>query len=116
MQPIVLLAAAEVDPLPALLQYGVLGVFAIMLIIYTRGSIARERDKSDRAEAKVEELNAYLRTEVLPKQVEATMYYKQVSEVLEEAIQLITEIKIRDSIQRQDPGSSPPTSLGGRRG
>lgn len=117
MQPVAfLLAAGEVDPLPALLQYGVLGIFAILMIIYTRGSIAREREKADRSEAKVEELNNFIRQELLPKQVESTLLYKQVAETLEDAIQLITEIKIRDSINRQDPPDSSSTRLGGRRG
>lgn len=103
-------AAAEVDPLPTLLQYGVLGVFAVLLVIYTRGSIARERAKSDAAEMQVQELNNFIRSELLPKQVEATLLHKQVAEVLEEAVQLITEMKVRDSISRQDDGR------GGRRG
>lgn len=94
---------AASDPLALLLQYGVLGIFAVLLIMYTRGSINREREKGDRAEAQVKELNDFIRNELLPKQVEATLHYKQVAEVLEEAIQLITEMKIRDNINRQGP-------------
>ena len=120
MQQIVLLAATSTtssDPLQALLQYGVLGIFAMMLIVYTRGSIARERDKSDQAEQQVKELNNFIRSELLPKQVEATLLHKQVAEVLEEAIQLITEMKVRDSIRRQDQQyPDPPPPVGGRRG
>lgn len=108
------LAAASVtsgDPLQLLLQYGVLGIFAVLLIIYTRGSITREREKSDQAAAQVEKLNDFIRNELLPKQVEATLLHKQVAEVLEEAIQLISEMKIRDSIMRQENG----IPFGGRR-
>lgn len=111
MQPFLDLGAAgsatPTDPLQMLLQYGVLGIFAALMIIYTRGSITREREKSDQSAAQVEKLNDFIRNELLPKQVEATLLHKQVAEVLEEAIQLITEMKIRDSISRQDKGLPP---------
>src|SRR3954454_18948939 len=94
-----LAAAATGDPLAQLLQYGVLGIFAMLLIVYTRGSIAREREKSDQAEAQVKELNEFIRTELLPKQVEATLLHKQVADVLEDAVRLVTEMKIREGIQ-----------------
>jgi hypothetical protein len=122
MQRIYDLAAASADtgdPLQMLLQYGVLGIFAVLMIVYTRGSISREREKSDHAAQQVDELNNFIRSELLPKQVEATLVYKQVAEVLEEAIQLITETKIRDSMYRQDSinrqDNGPPYG-GGRRG
>ncbi len=106
--------AASSDPLQLLLQYGVLGIFAVLLIIYTRGSLSREREKSDQATAQVDELNNFIRNELLPKQVEATLLYKQVAEVLEEAIQLITEMKIRDNISRQQDLGKPPFDRGRR--
>jgi hypothetical protein len=98
------LAAASTtgDPVSMLLQYGVLGIFAVLMIMYTRGSIAREREKGDQSAAQVKELNDFIRNELLPKQVEATILHKQVAEVLEEAIKLITEMKIRDGISRAD--------------
>lgn len=117
MQRLMELAVASVgsgsDPLSMLLQYGVLGIFASLLIVYTRGSIQREREKSDQSAAQVKELNDFIRNELLPKQVEATILHKQVAEVLEEAIQLITEMKIRDNISRQDHG---PPYRGGAHG
>lgn len=106
--------SGSVDPYATFAQYGVLGVIAFLLFMFARGAVTREREKSDQAEAQVQELNNFIRNELLPKQVEATLVYKQVAEVLEEAIQLITEVKIRDSIRRQDPGDPPP--LDGRRG
>jgi hypothetical protein len=109
-------SAPSSDPLMLLLQYGVLGIFAVLMILYTRGSITRERDKGDRADAKVEELNNFIRQELLPKQAETALLHKQVADVLEEAIQLLTEMKIRDSISRQEPRDPPFGSSGGRRG
>jgi len=102
------------DPVGALLQYGVLGIFAALMIMYTRGSIAREREKSDQAAQQAKELNEFIRNELLPKQVEAALLHKQVADVLEEAIQLITEMKIRDSILRQDKGNPPSGPRRGR--
>lgn len=101
------------DPLALLLQYGVLGIFAVLLILYTRGSITRERESKDRSDEQVRELNDFIRNELLPKQVEATLLHKQVAEVLEEAIQLITEMKIRDGISR---GEQIPPINRNRRG
>lgn len=105
-EPSLVLAATAVtssDPLQLLLQYGVLGIFAVLLIMYTRGSIARERDKYDQAQAQVEKLNEFIRTELLPKQVETAMLYRQVAEALEQAVQIIQEMKIRQSVLRQLP-------------
>lgn len=99
------------DPLSALLQYGVLGIVVVLLILYTRGSITREREKADQAvqrereradqmQAQVDKLNDYIRGEMLPKQVESSILHRQVAEVLEQAIHVITEIKIRDNLRQ----------------
>ena len=89
------------DPMSIFLQYGVLGAFAVLLIIYTKSSIKRELDRADRAEAQVKELNDFIRNELLPKQVEATILHKQVAEVLAEAVQLISDIKFLDRNERR---------------
>lgn len=89
------------DPVALLLQYGILGLFAALLLIYTRGSIARDREKTDKAEAQVKELNDFIRSELLPKQVEATILHKQVAEVLAEAVQLISDMKSQDRNERR---------------
>jgi hypothetical protein len=119
MQHLLDLAAAgtgdPTDPLLMLAQYGVLGIVVILLVLYTRGSVNRERERSDKAEQLVKELNEFIRGEMLPKQVESSLLHKQVAEVLEEAIQLITEMKIRDNIRGQ---GEPPSirHLGGPHG
>jgi hypothetical protein len=92
------------DPISLLLQYGVLGIFAVILILYARSSIKRELEKSDKAEAHIRELNEFIRSEMLPRQVEATLLHKQVTETLHDAIELLTEVRIRDDL---DP---PPRS------
>jgi hypothetical protein len=105
------LTAADIpsDPVSLLLQYGVLGAFAVLLIMYTRSSIKRELEKADRAEAQVKELNDFIRNELLPKQVEATILHKQVAEVLGDAVTIISEIKYRD----RDTGLPGPRSRRG---
>jgi hypothetical protein len=104
------------DPVLALVQYGALGIIVILLVIYTRGSLTRERTRTDKAEQQVDKLNEYIRDALLPKMGEATLLYKQVSEVLEEAIQLITEMKVRDNIHRQDPPPHETPTQRARRG
>ena len=112
----VLAAAAEAsDPLTLLLQYGVLGIFAVLLILYARSSLARERERSDQAAAQAQELNTYIREELLKNLGDATRLHTQVAEVLEEAIQLLTEVKIRDSLVQRDSSRQLPPPGGGRR-
>ena len=108
--------ADTTDPVLALVQYGALGVIVILLVIYTRGSVTRERQRTDKAEQQVDKLNGYIRGELLPKMGESASLYKQVSEVLEEAIQLITEMKVRANIRREDPPGSDATTQRTRRG
>lgn len=95
------LAVEAADPVTLLLQYGVLGIFAAVLLVYTKGSIQRERDRADRAETQVRELNEFIRGELLPKQIEATLLYKQVADVLSEAVATISEAKIIDRNERR---------------
>lgn len=60
-------AAAESEPgLVMLAQYGVLGVFAVLLVIFARVSYKRETDRSDRLEAEVLRLNALIIDKVIP--------------------------------------------------
>lgn len=104
------------DPVLMLVQYGALGVIVILLVMYTRGSVTRERQRTDKAEQQVDKLNEYIRGELLPKMGEANSTYKEVSEVLAEAIKLITEMKVRDNVRREGtPSHETPTS-GTRRG
>lgn len=104
------------DPIFSLVQYGALGIIVILLVIYTRGSVNRERARTDKAEQQVDKLNEYIRGELLPKMGEANSLYKQVSEVLEDAIQLITEMKVRDNIRRDDPPPHESPTSRNRRG
>lgn len=52
--------------LGVLAQYGVLGVFAIILLLFARVSYKRETDRSDRLEAEVNRLNTLIVDRVIP--------------------------------------------------
>jgi hypothetical protein len=86
------------DPLA---QYGLVGIVIAALMAYARTSIQRERDRADRAENQVQELNNFIRTELLPKQVEGTILHKQVAEVLGDAIDVISEMKAAGRNERR---------------
>ncbi len=49
----------------ALAQYGVLGIFSILLIVFARTSYRRETDRADRLEAENVKLNDFIRKEVV---------------------------------------------------
>lgn len=73
MLPVRWLAAESggVD-LGVLAQYGVLGVFAILLILFARISYKRETDRSDRLEAEVKRLNDLIQEKAIPALMSAT--------------------------------------------
>jgi hypothetical protein len=96
-----LAAEAGGDPLGVLLQYGPLGAFAILLILYTKSSITREQQRTERCEQQVKELNDYIRSELLPKQVQATLLHQQVAEVLAEAVEIIAGVKMIERNERR---------------
>lgn len=56
----------------ALTQYGVLGIFAVILIVFARAAYARETARSDRLEAEVLRLNTTIQSNVIPALESAT--------------------------------------------
>jgi hypothetical protein len=95
------LAAAATDPLAILSGYGALGAFAILLVIYAQSTIKRDRERTERAEQQVTDLNAFIRTELLPRQVASTLLHQQVAETLAEAIEIIAEVKAIERNERR---------------
>jgi hypothetical protein len=66
---------ATADPgtdLSLLAQYGVLGVFALLLILFAKTSYKRETDRSDRLEAEVLRLNNLIQEKAIPALASAT--------------------------------------------
>jgi hypothetical protein len=67
----ILLAAAAVPPATTtvqetLLQYGAIGAILVVLLAFSYTAIKRERERADRAEADLRELNAVVREKVMP--------------------------------------------------
>lgn len=67
------LEAAEASPeISVFAQYGVLGVFALMLVVFARTAYKRETDRSDRLEQEVLRLNAAIQERFIPTLLSAT--------------------------------------------
>jgi len=94
---VLVIAAAEAgSDLAALTQYGVLGAFAILLVLFARTAYKRETDRSDRLESENTRLNQSIQEKVIPALVEATT-------ALEQAAQLIHDME-RDLGRRRGAG------------
>lgn len=92
------LAAAEGagSEFSAIAQYGVLGAFAILLVLFARTAYKRETDRSDRLELENTRLNNSIQEKVIPALVQANT-------ALEEAGQLIHDME-RDRDRRRGAG------------
>lgn len=69
-----------------LAQYGVLGIFAVLLILFAKISYKRETDRSDRLEAEVQRLNEAIQERVIPALSSATR-------AIEESVELLNAIQ-----------------------
>lgn len=65
-----------------LAQYGVLGVFAFILVVFARGAHQRERDRADRLEAENKRLNEAIQGQVIPALMSATKAAEASGELL----------------------------------
>jgi hypothetical protein len=81
----VVAAAAEESGGPnyaVLGQYGVLGVFAVLLVWFAKFMIARETARADRLEAEVVRLNNIMLEKVIPALMSATGAVEESTELL----------------------------------
>jgi hypothetical protein len=78
--------AAESDvgggDMGVLAQYGVLGVFALLLILFAKISYKRETERADRLEAEVVRLNNLIIDRVIPALASATSVVEDATELL----------------------------------
>lgn len=63
-------------------QYGVLGVFAVLLVWFARLMITRETARADRLEAEVVRLNNIIQEKVIPALMSATGSVEESTEML----------------------------------
>jgi hypothetical protein len=75
--------AAEGTPNYATLgQYGVLGIFAVLLVWFAKFMISRETSRADRLEAEVVRLNDVIASKVIPALMSATGAVEESTELL----------------------------------
>lgn len=86
--------AADSLNIGTLAQYGVLGVFAAILVFFARGAHQRERDRADRLEDENRRLNAIIQDRVIPALGSAT-------KAAEESAILLTAIQREREVQRE---------------
>jgi hypothetical protein len=106
LRPLVNVIAAEAGAEPnlgLLAQYGVLGLVAMLLIIFARVSYKRETDRSDRLETEVVRLNNMIIEKVIPALSSATGAIQDATELLR-AVQREREINtLRTRERNQGP-------------
>ena len=95
-------------------QYGILGVFSVLLIVFARTSYKRETDRSDRLEAEVLRLNTLLQEKAIPALASATNALEESQALVRDLQQerYRTELALRQRIREienatgQDPGQA----------
>jgi hypothetical protein len=99
--------AAESDggvgDMGVLAQYGVLGVFALLLILFAKISYKRETDRADRLEAEVVRLNNLIIDRVIPALGSATSVVEDATDLLR-SMQRERELERAREIRRRDTG------------
>jgi hypothetical protein len=93
-------SASSAFNLGTLAQYGVLGVFAAMLVWFAKGAHQRERDRGDRLEGEVQRLNALIADRVIPTLNSASRAAEDSAELLN-AIQ--RERELRRMVEERRP-------------
>lgn len=88
----------------SLAQYGVLGIFAVLLIVFAKTSYKRETDRSDRLDAEVTRLNSLIVDRVIPALTTAASSVEEATALLREMqrdreISLMRERQLSDRIR-----------------
>ncbi len=79
-----ILAQTAADPLSSLLQYGVIGIFAVLLVIFSRALVKREQDRADSEHAENLRLNQLIQDKTIPALVEATKAIQSSQQILQQ--------------------------------
>lgn len=83
-----------------LAQYGVLGIFAAMLVWFAKGAHQRERDRGDRLEEETRRLNSLIADRVIPALNSASRAAEQSAELL---VAMQREREMRRLIDQRSP-------------
>jgi hypothetical protein len=76
------LAAGEEVNVGTLAQYGVLGIFAAILVVFAKTAYRRETDRADRLETEVQRLNALIQDRVIGVITSATNAVEESTELM----------------------------------
>ncbi len=66
-----------------LTQYGVLGVFAVLLVLFARTLLKREQDRGDASAAEVTRLNSLVIDKIIPALITATQAISASQQILQ---------------------------------
>lgn len=91
-------------------QYGVLGVFVIILIVFARTSYKREIDRADRLESEVRQLHELRQTDY----EKTAAALAAASEAIRQSAELINDLRREDVVRRDDDRRrrTPPVTRG----
>lgn len=70
--------------LEPLMQYGVLGVFAVLLVMFARALLQREQQRGDAAAAEVQRLNNIMQEKTIPALLAATQAIAAAQTILQQ--------------------------------
>lgn len=92
-------------------QYGILGVFALLLVVFARGAYAREVSRSDTCEVENRRLNALIQTiqsQSTAALVEAAAAMRDAGALTLQLIQTVRDLQVeRDLLRRGGDGRHP---------
>lgn len=93
------------DPtLAPLLQYGILGIFAILLIVFSRSLLKREQDRGDAVAAENIRLNTVMQEKIIPALTAATLAITSAQNILQN-IQYQRDIE--SAVAKKGTGNGP---------
>ena len=104
-------SGGSTDVLGNLLQYGVLGILAIILIVFANNAYKREASRADRAEAEVARLNNVIAEKVVPALVTASNSLRDSQFMIRE----LSEERDREVRRTRSRGQDREAEIGGGR-
>lgn len=99
------LVQAAADPLSSLVQYGVLGIFAALLVMFGRSLVKREQERADAVQAENLRLNQLIQDKTIPALVTATQAI-QASQAILQAMQAQRDVETQVAARLKNPPSN----------
>jgi hypothetical protein len=81
-------------------QYGVLGIFAILMIAFIKTMYKRETDRADRLEQENRDLHEHIRERVVPALISVTATMEDASDLLVEMHAIVRDLRELPPIRR----------------